>query len=546
MNARDLFDAFGRLPESCRLEALDAPAQDAAEEINALFAENDRRQMQPAQQTKSEQSRSIAVTDVQPPRQQKSANPIRNLTIGLTAVAAVIAVTVGAMVWRVHQETIETIGTTPGASLSSAVTEINIQTDSAGVPVTETTATGDAVPSAQSAEVTQMEPSAEPEETPHTTGTNIFGGNGELKIRGVLNGLSQPILEDDDFWYISGRGRISKTALNSNGHYYEELLCQTPGCLHNTEDCLRYRYMNMLTDGEVLYEQEVDQNGYLNDSDMLIRINPDGSRDVFFWPDKELIRENAGLTADQANAYYSYYNIEYYDIIKLGTSGNYLISGQMFSSVSDNEAVWLNLIYTPATEAAILLPAEARSWQYDAGSNRLYGAQLSTKLIGHFGQDADFFVYDIITGEVVGNSSFQGIVSYAILDGKLYYEQGFDTNEELIVDGKVSGGRINTTYSIKVYDFETEQGQALQENIADSMQLIECGGRLLCSRHARVGKDQLFYLNPEDMSEEVIFETPNTIQFVQSASPDLIWISGNFAGGFIIDGELRHIDFGNF
>ena len=218
----------------------------------------------------------------------------------------------------------------------------------------------------------------------------------------------------------------------------------------------------------------------------------------------------------------------------------------MISSVTENEAVWLNLIYTPATEAAILLPAETRSWQYDAGSNRLYGAQLSTKNIGHFGQDADIFVYDINTGEVVGKSSFQGIFSYVILDGKLYYDQRLDTEEKLIIDGKVSGGRLNSIYSLKVYDFETEQGQVWQEDITDSVQLIKCGGRLLCSRHARVGKDQLFYLNPEDMSEEVIFETPNTIQFVQSASPDLIWISGNFAGGFIVDGELRHIDFGNY
>lgn len=543
MKARDLFDAFGRLPESYRLEALDSPEQDASGEINALFAETIRRQSEPdTKEIKTTESRRIAVRDVQPPIRKNTQNPIRNLTIGLTAVAAVIAVTVGVMVWRVHQETIDTIGNPAASSVQSAVTEINIQTDSAGVPVTETTTTGDAVPSAQSAEVTQIEPSAEPEETSHTTGTNIFGGSGELKIKGVLNGLSQPILEDADYWYIGGRGRISKTKVSSSGHYYEELICQTPGCLHNMADCLRYRYSSMLTDGEVLYEQMVDRNGYWNDDDSLIRINPDGSRDVFFWPDKEMLRKNAGVAADQA---YIYNNIEYYDIIKLGTSGSYLISGQMLSTDSEDEAVWLNLIYTPETEATILLPAEAASWQYDAGSNRLY-AQLSTKKIGRFGQNADFFVYDINTGEVVGQSSFQGVVSYVILDGKLYYEQGFDTNEELIVDGKVSGGRINTTYSLKVYDFETEQGQVLQEDITDSVQLIECGGRLLCSRHARVGKDQLFYLNPEDMSEEVIFETPNTIQFVQSASPDLIWISGNFAGGFIIDGELKHIEFGMY
>ena len=542
MKARDLFDAFGRLPESYRLEALDLPEQDASGEINALFAETIRRQSEPdTKEIKTTESRRIAVRDVQPPIRKSTQNPIRNLTIGLTAVAAVIAVTVGVMVWHVHQETIDTIGNPAASSVQSAVTEISPQTDSAGMPVTETTTTGD---TAQSAQVTQAEPPAEPELSVQIPETNIFGGRGALSIKGVLNGLSQPILEDADYWYIGGRGRISKTKVNSNGHYYEELICQTPGCLHNMADCLRYRYMNMLTDGEVLYEQMVDQNGYWNDDDSLIRINPDGSRDVFFWPDKEMLRKNAGVAADQA---YIYNNIEYYDIIKLGTSGKYLISGQMLSTDSEDEAVWLNLIYTPETEATILLPAEAASWQYDAGSNRLYGAHHNRKTMRNIrNDDVDFSVYDINTGEAVGKSSFQGIVSYVILDGKLYYEQGFDTNEELIVDGKVSGGRINTTYSLKVYDFETEQGQALQENVTDSMQLIKCGGRLLCSRHARVGKDQLFYLNPEDMSEEVIFETPNTIQFVQSASPDLIWISGNFAGGFIIDGELKHIEFGMY
>ena len=113
MKARDLFDAFGRLPESYRLEALDSPEQDASGEINALFAETIRRQSEPdTKEIKTTESRRIAVRDVQPPIRKNTQNPIRNLTIGLTAVAAVIAVTVGVMVWRVHQETIDDAGVT--------------------------------------------------------------------------------------------------------------------------------------------------------------------------------------------------------------------------------------------------------------------------------------------------------------------------------------------------------------------------------------------------------------------------------------------------
>ena len=40
MTQRDLFDALGRLPESYRLEALEQPETDAADEINILFTQD--------------------------------------------------------------------------------------------------------------------------------------------------------------------------------------------------------------------------------------------------------------------------------------------------------------------------------------------------------------------------------------------------------------------------------------------------------------------------------------------------------------------------
>ena len=143
MTQRDLFDAVGRLPESYRLEAMEDAAQDSAAEINALFEESTRHPVKAVLPDASAESQSTDIRDIQPAAHKKAQNPIRNLTIGLTAIAAAVALMIGAMVWRVHQETIETIGSPADSLRQNTDTEINVQTDEAGIPRMEITTAGD-------------------------------------------------------------------------------------------------------------------------------------------------------------------------------------------------------------------------------------------------------------------------------------------------------------------------------------------------------------------------------------------------------------------
>ena len=551
MTQRDLFDALGRLPESYRLEALEQPETDAADEINTLFTQDMRQhtgESQPAAAPK-EQTRSAergSVFSQTAPHIRKEQNPIRNVTIGLTAIAAVIALTVGAVIWRVNQETIETIGSPAASSGQSAVTEMQTQTDAAGEPVTETTTT--AAVQANDEAVTTAVPQAEQEESVHTAETNIFGGKGALRIIGIQLYMPEPILEDEEYWYLGGKGRVSKTETDAQGKYCEELLCQTPGCLHQSPECLYYRYQSLLTDGEALYlpydHGHIEFNGV--GSGELVRLLPDGTEEDFFVIDMyEILTgfRNAGNSAD-AN---DYKRIYIYDLQKLGDSGNYLIHGQLQHEDIGSLSIDFNVIYTPETHQKIFLPWEKYDWQYDVQSGQLFGCYAADEYAASkgFTRDAQFGLYDIHTGECIKESGIIPNMFEAVMqDGTVYFIRKKESEQKFIVDGEERGGRLVQTDSLCTYDFETGKQTVLQEEI-DFSQIELCGGRLLCKRSARVGKDQLFFLNPADMSEEVLFETPNKIPVLYCCTnPDFLLVQGEYgAEGFIVDGELKRFDF---
>lgn len=554
MTRRDLFDAVGRLPESYRLEALESSEPDAAEQINALFSQDMRQHTGKSQPAAApmEQTRSAErgrVYNQTATHIRKEQNPIRNVTIGLTVIAAVIALTVGVLVWRVNQETIETIGNPAASSGQPAVTEMQVQTDAAGEPVTETTTTG-AVQENDAAATTAAQ--AEYEEAVHTAETNIFGGKGTLRIVGIQRYSPEPFLEDDDYWYLGGRGRVSKTLTDENGRYIEELLCQTPGCLHNNSwECLYYRYQSLLTDGEALYlpndHGHIEFNGV--GSGELVRLLPDGTEEDFFVIDMyEILTgfRNAGNSAD-AN---DYKRIYIYDLQKLGDSGNYLIHGQLQHEDIGSLSIDFNVIYTPETHQKIFLPWEKYDWQYDVQSGQLFGCYAADEYAASkgFTRDAQFYLYDIHTGECIKESGIIPNMFEAVMqDGTVYFIRKKESEQKFIVDGEERGGRLVQTDSLCTYDFETGKQTVLQEEI-DFEDIELCGGRLLCKRSAHVGKDQLFYLNPADMSEEVIYETPNKIPMILCCTnPDFIAVQGEHgAEGFIVDGELKRFDFRTF
>lgn len=545
MNERDLFDAFGRLPESYRLDALEhteQQEQNETSEINAIFTETIRKNAGINAETVDipeniqEESHCADVKDIQPPASRPKASPVRNFTIGVTAVAAAIALTVGIMVFRVKKEAEEAIGTPSASSSAESIdTDISEQTDSDLSGVTDTA-------NETAADIIIIQEQTLPETTTTAQAapfyeTNVFGGEGTLRVLGsAIN--SDPICEDDAYWYL-GTARMSKTAVNEHGNHYWEKRDWGSEYLPESSDGYYPNYPNLLTDGEALYVQDETKSSV--DIGKLLHINPDGTVTEFLQ-----IGRNDTIGSDAEDIPYS---IHFQNIQKLGDSGNYLIAGYTNSLIEREDLTThlFALIYMPETEKIFFLPMDYPdnvSWQYDAGTDRLYGFSVLS-------ENHTFTVYtvDVQTGKIINTAkdiyySGDWIDSITILNGKTYFLQSSSTMHDFITDGKVNGGQLIQKKSLRAYDFETDTIESLQED-TDISALWLCGGRLACQRDVRVGKDQIFFLEPEDMSEEIIYETPNDIQWIYyGADPDhILFAYDDFLySGFYADGELITIE----
>lgn len=543
MNERDLFDAFGRLPESYRLDALEhteQQEQNETSEINAIFTETIRRNAGINAETVDipeniqEESHCADVKDIQPPASRPKASPVRNFTIGVTAVAAAIALTVGIMVFRVKKEAEEAIGTLSASSSAESIdTDITEQTDSDLSGVTDT-----ANETAADIIIIQEQTLPETTTTAQTASffeTNVFGGEGTLRVVDNQSNTSALLYEDDSFWYFGNQFRVSKTAFTENGDLYWQDFCPVEGCTHESPDCIKYQYAIILSDGESLYRQERTENGI----GRLMYIHPDGTETPFFEiTAPEILHRN-----DDAHLPYSVY---IYGIQKLGSSGNYLITGDVNTQIG-KEAYTSDpfaLVYMSETGTGqkLFFPEQyvdlsaMHCWQYDAASDLLYlysGDIVKNELC--------FRAFDVRTCEPVKESSgitypefnpdqkrFDAMIGEAaFLDGKAYFLENTAYAQDLITNGQVTGGMAKQNKSLYVYDFETNAVTLLQED-TDISRLRICDDRLLCLRNVRVGKDQIFFLDPEDMSEEIVCETPNKIAYIEYC-PDAEHIFFRFA-----------------
>ena len=251
---------------------------------------------------------------------------------------------------------------------------------------------------------------------------------------------------------------------------------------------------------------------------------------------------DAGNPADP----HEYREINFYDLIKLGDSGNYLIQGQLQHQDIGSQSICFNVIYTPATQQKIFLPWKMFSWQYDAETGQLFGCYAADEYAASkgFTRDAQFYLYDIYTGECIKESGIIPNMFEAVMQvGTVYYIRKNYAEQKIIVDGKERGGRAIYTDTLCSYDFETGKQTVLLED-TDFDRIVFCGGRLLCRRNAHVGKDQLFYLDPADLSEELVYETPNKIENIWCCTnPDFILLRGTFVDGFLVNGELKRVQF---
>ncbi len=285
MNERDLFDAIGRLPEQYRTEAFSSvqmPEQAEKNEIDAMFESSVRTEAvcsaaEPQRGT-AEQKPAAAI------RQTEQPKPHRSGLIGLTAIAAAVALTVGFFAWSMRQETLDPAAK-PG---SSAGADFIQQSDISGEPVTAlpentadsgfstTTAADSPIVSAEDERYSTAEPLPE---SLSDSEVNLLGGHGPLRIAESIN--YNLVLEDQDFWYFNAYSKVSKSETNQYGVHEEKLLCDDPGCKHQREDnCLRYRCeCRLMSDGQSLFLAADNQS---EDPTQLDRINSSGETQPFF------------------------------------------------------------------------------------------------------------------------------------------------------------------------------------------------------------------------------------------------------------------------
>ena len=553
MTERELFDAIGRLPEQYRTEALTPdkkqPEKQQPNEIDALFdsashAEAVQYRTEPVQKTIHGAAGAVRRADSQKPR--KSGVP------GLTAIAAAVALTVGIFAWKMRQDS--EIGRTPASKNSTAANADFVQErDISAEPVTELP--GDPADSGTDSAAQQEDSGTASKEsqtdTPQSDAVNVFGGHGKLKP--VMHNGTEVILEDDDYWYVNGVKRVSKTARNDQGHLYGELLCQTAGCAHTDVGCMYYSYRGkLLSDGKEIYHVHNDEIPGGESGNSIDRLNENGEWELLF----KLNGDPGGINAALSAQYHLQHpensdtvimnrsQICYYGAKRLGDTSIYYISGIVYFSSNPNDNFYFGILIDEMKEMKprfALLPYSGYEAQYDAEHDLLY--LMGTDTQRHINNTA--YVYDMkqielsdsISGDlpqpvkILSSGNYINF-SACCLDGKLYYLSNTGEN--------APGSRENI--NLLCFDPETGESTVLEEK-TDKGSISAYGGRMYYSIQARVGMDKVCSCAPDLSDEQVIYETPNRLRNIYPVTdPSFIRIAGEMGDYFLVNGEALRVD----
>lgn len=167
-----------------------------------------------------------------------------------------------------------------------------------------------------------------------TAQTNFLGGIGEVRMLQDVNTL---IMEDDRYFYCYMQRADKQSA---TGYQLQEI-CQEPGCMHNVDTCLSFRYKDHLHyDGKQLYLST-------NYDNTLYRLDMSGKTEAFLQ-----LNETADGKPVQKK------DFSYIQILSLGDSGNYFV--RAVCCLENDERGVISAIVTPQTDEILYLSDD---WQ---------------------------------------------------------------------------------------------------------------------------------------------------------------------------------------
>lgn len=549
MTERELFDAIGRLPEQYRTEAL-APEQPRTEqknEIDALFdsaSHTEAVQYRKAPEPEKPVNRPVAVL-----RKTAPQKPQKSGILGLTAIAAAVALTVGVFAWKMRQDS-EMQGNSAAMQGSSGdfvqqsdppAETVTLLPEDSAESGTQTTEQTDGIQLPEGYTLPEYDPDADemftpsPDRTGKNGGVNTMGGHGLLKT--VSNTPGTLILEDDDNWYVNGGTRISKTARNADGHLYGELLCQKPGCAHQLDDCPYYSHHNrLLSDGKTLYMTGAKLDGVPNLDQTLLKQDGDGIFAPFFSPKLyqrviTAFRQENELTA-----------IDYAHVLQLGDTDVYYIAvNARFYNAANNaeERRQFGVLLDKKSDRFAIVDYSDKKPLYDAEHELLYlfTSENSVYPVYYSAQVYDIkqvsLTYDPEQAGAEPAEMFSVFYAYTLLDGKLYYYDDCTDHVYQLLPGNCS---------LYCYDPEKADAFALLEEKTNRLDITAADGRLYYRTHASVGKDKICSCAPDLTDEQVVYETPQVInRLYPIEDPAFIHISAS-ANIFLLNGTEEKID----
>lgn len=552
MTERELFDAIGRLPEQYRTEAL-APEQQPhtaqKNEIDALFdsaSHTEAVQYRKAPEPEKPVNRpDVVLRKTAPQKPQKSG------ILGLTAIAAAVALTVGIFAWKMRQDS-EMQGNSAAMPGSSAdfvqqsdppAETVTLLPEDSAESGTQTTEQTDGIQLPEGYTLPEYDPDADemftpsPDRTGKNGGVNTMGGHGLLKT--VSNTPGTLILEDDDNWYVNGGTRISKTARNANGHLYGELLCQKPGCAHQLDDCPYYSHHNrLLSDGKNLYMTGAKLDGVPNLDQTLFKQDESGIFAPFFSPK---LYQRVITAFKQENELTA---IDYAHVLQLGDTDVYYIAVYAdFHNAANNAEERRQfgvLLDKKSDRFAITLYSDGKPL-YDAEHELLYLFESDGNYYPLYYNACIYDMkqialsYDPEQDKTEPAEMISVFHAYTLLDGKLYYYNNCTDNAYRLLPGECS---------LYCYDPEKDADNAvmLLEEKTNRMDITAADGRLYYRTHASVGKDKICSCAPDLTDEQSVYETPQVIgNLFPIEDPAFIHIDAE-ASIFLLDGKEERID----
>ena len=544
MNEQDLFDIMDGLPERQIAEAAEwkyRHGKAQANEIDAILTSSPMPEKITYRNTPPETADTEAekvVLSSPAGGSEKQSRIVRSGTAGLAAVAAIFALAFGGIALKLHRDNTEIAASQPGAAVSDGgiiVTELtgddivngtDIQTQAVVFHTTEpgTTVTFD-IPD------TPVEYKAD--NTVSAGETNFLGGKGLL--RPVTSEGDPCILQDDEYIYY-GSQKVRKTALDPLKAPNPDLICQKAGCLHNSDDCLLYKYgfSQLMSSGQDIFyadcETESVQQGYAGG---LKRIYSDGTTE-------DIHPQNKISPADESSGKIVG-RIHYTHILRLGDTGIYYLKGYGWQYSDDESGLdreFLPMLLNSRTGETITLNIseighnayiDDYAVMYDEASGHLFLSVTN----GFTDTCTDVNEIDIYTGEI--------LQAYNSWDEKAEILSWFVKDHQLHYLGETPEDRYKVNWYVR--DMDTQETKVFLKDCGLSS-FAYCDGRVYATHHTSVGNDAIYSYAP-DGTDAVMLTESNTLfrSLMPVASPDCIGINSNTGSIYVLlpDGQTYRL-----